>query len=162
MHENQPIDELIDELEQEQQELILDHFDDDDALELGLRMLDIAREDELPVVIAVTKGAQSVFRAALPGSVPDFHHWVERKAGAVLRFGEPSYLVQLRHEARGERFEDRPDVDHAAIAGHGGSVPIRVDGIGIVGTASVSGLTQQADHVLAARAIADLIASSRD
>lgn len=161
MYENQDTAELIAELEEQQKALVLDSFTDDEALELGLRMLAIAREQNLPVVIDVTKGPKSVFRAALPGSVPDYHHWVERKAGTVQRFGEASYLVQLRHEARGQSFDDRPDVDHAKLAGHGGSVPIRVRDLGIVGTASVSGLTQQADHVLAAQAISDLLEGAR-
>ena len=161
MYENQDKAELIAELEEQQKTLVLESFTDDDALELGLRMLAIAREQKLGVVIDVSKGASSVFRAALPGSVPDYHHWVERKAGTVQRFGEASYLVQLRHEVKGESFEARPDVDHANLAGHGGSVPIRVRNLGIVGTASVSGLTQQADHVLAAQAISDLLESAR-
>src|SRR3712207_8316627 len=45
---------------------------------LGMRMLEIATERSLPVMVSVTLGAHSVFRAALPGSVPDYEHWLTR------------------------------------------------------------------------------------
>ena len=154
MYEGQAPEELIVEAEEQERSLVWDRFDERDGIDLGLRLLEVATERSLPVVIDVSKGGSSVFRVALPGSVPDSHHWVERKAGAVRRFGESSYLVRLRHEARGEVFEDRPDVDHARIAGHGGSVPIVVRGVGIVGTATVSGLSQQEDHLMVVQAIA--------
>ena len=151
-------EKLMAEVVRQQEELVFDSFDIRDGVRLGLRMMELAQERSLPVMLSVTLGAHSVFRVALPGSVPDYEHWLARKSGAVLRFGVPSYLVQLRHEARGERFEDRPDVDHAAIAGHGGSFPITVRGVGIVGTAGVSGLSQRDDHLLVVEAIRDLLA----
>jgi uncharacterized protein (UPF0303 family) len=151
---------LMAEVVEQQQELVFGGFDIRDGVQLGLRMLELATERSLPVMLSVTLGAHSVFRVALPGSVPDYEHWLARKSGAVLRFGVPSYLVQLRHEATGERFEDRPDVDHSSIAAHGGSFPIAVRGVGIVGTVSVSGLSQRDDHLLAVEAIRDRLAAA--
>jgi uncharacterized protein (UPF0303 family) len=150
-------EELMAEVVRQQEELVFDSFDIRDGVQLGLRLLELATERSLPVMLSVTLGAHSVFRVALPGSVPDYEHWLARKSGAVLRFGVPSYLVQLRHEATGERFEHRPDVDHSSIAAHGGSFPITVRGVGIVGTVSVSGLSQRDDHLLAVEAIRDLL-----
>lgn len=149
------------EVVRQQEELVFDTFGIRDGVQLGMRMLELATERSLPVMLSVTLGAHSVFRVALPGSVPDYEHWLARKSGAVLRFGVPSYLVQLQHDTRGERFEDRPDVDHASIAAHGGSFPITVRGVGIVGTASVSGLSQRDDHLLAVEAIGDLLAGAK-
>jgi uncharacterized protein (UPF0303 family) len=148
------------EVVEQQQELVFDSFGIGDGVQLGLRMLELATERSLPIMLSVTLGAHSVFRVALPGSVPDYEHWLVRKSGAVLRFGVPSYLVQLRHESTGERFEHRPDVDHSSIAAHGGSFPITVRGVGIVGTVSVSGLSQRDDHLLAVEAIRDRLAAA--
>ncbi|MDQ4138855.1 MAG: heme-degrading domain-containing protein [Actinomycetota bacterium] len=161
MSEQMDLQAAMAEVRQQQEELVFDSFDISAGVALGLRMLEIATERSLPVMISVTHGAHSVFRAALPGSVPDYEHWLTRKSGAVLRFGVPSYLVQLQHEARGERFEHRPDVDHAMIAAHGGAFPITVRGVGIIGTASVSGLLQRDDHLLAVEAIRDRLDAVR-
>jgi uncharacterized protein (UPF0303 family) len=44
-------------------------------------------------------------------------------------------------------------VDEAEFCFHGGSFPIVVKGTGVVGTLTVSGLTQEVDHDLAVQAI---------
>ncbi len=47
-------------------------------------------------------------------------------------------------------------LDDRDVAAHGGSFPIIVDGIGVVGVATVSGLPQRQDHELVVEALADL------
>jgi len=47
---------------------------------------------------------------------------------------------------KGYAFEDRGDIDHALHAAHGGSFPVTVRDVGVVGTVTVSGLPQPDDH----------------
>lgn len=44
-------------------------------------------------------------------------------------------------------------VSPADYADAGGSFPIRIEGVGVVGTITVSGLSQEADHRLATEAL---------
>jgi uncharacterized protein (UPF0303 family) len=45
-------------------------------------------------------------------------------------------------------FAERYSVDPAEFAAHGGAFPVRVRGVGLVGTVAVSGLPQEEDHRL--------------
>lgn len=65
-----------------------------------------------------------------------------------------SYLVGLRARAKGSSFEvGRADLPVDRYAAHGGSFPIRVQGVGVVGAVTVSGLPQEQDHALVVEAL---------
>jgi len=134
--------------------LVFDAFDHDTAWALGSRMVDAARTASLPVVVSIGMGGQRLFHAALPGTVPDNDHWVERKSAVVLRYGHSSLYVGTRARIEGMPFDERTDVDHARYAAHGGSFPITVRGSGAVGTVTVSGLPQLEDHAFLVRLLA--------
>ncbi len=123
----------------------------DDAVELGLKAVEVIREWHLNLAVDVVLGADLVFRAKLGSSGPDNDPWLAGKAAAARHFGEPSLLVRLRHGAAGTEFTDL-DLDHETMKGHGGSIPLRVDGE-IVGTITTSGEPDVIDHEVAAEAI---------
>ncbi len=138
---------LQDLLEQERR-LTFPRFDNDTAIDLGLMLVEVARERGLPLTIGVTRAEQRIFHVALAGTVADNDHWVARKSAVVMRFGHSSFYVGQSTAARGVGFEERYLVDPRAFAPHGGSFPITVDGTGLVGTVTVSGLPQAEDHAL--------------
>jgi uncharacterized protein (UPF0303 family) len=145
-------------LEQEERELVLPAFSYDEAWRLGSLLYATAVERGLGVAIDVRLGDQQVFHAARPGSAPDNDSWIERKGRVVRRFGASSYLVGLRHEARGTTFEEATRLPLQEYAAHGGAVPLRVAGVGIVGVATVSGLKGSEDHALVVEALRTLLA----
>jgi uncharacterized protein (UPF0303 family) len=142
----------IAELEAEAAQLVLDTFDEVQALRLGRILLDLALAEALPVVIDIRTTDRTFFHAALPGSTPMNDLWARRKSATALRFHQPSLLVGLRNRSRGQTVEDEglSSLDHAD---HGGAVPIRVAGAGVVAVATVSGLPQVEDHRLVVRGI---------
>lgn len=148
---------LIAEIEDQQRGLIFRRFTNDDAYGLGELLVRYGREREHPISIDVHRGEQQLFRAALTGSTVDQQSWIERKRATVIRFSEPSYLVGLRHRLKGRLFEDQPSVDPLRYAAHGGCFPITIADVGIVGTVTVSGLDQHADHALVVEAIAQFL-----
>ena len=85
---------------------------------------------------------------ALPGTTPDNDHWVRRKTAVVYRFHRSSFYMGVSCRMKGIGLAERFTLDREDYAAHGGSFPIRVRGVGLVGTVTVSGLPQEEDHRL--------------
>jgi uncharacterized protein (UPF0303 family) len=147
----------IAEIQAEQAGLELPAFDEASALRLGNLLVDLALAERLPVVINIRSANRTLFHAALPGSAPLNDIWARRKSNTALTFHEPSLLVGLRHKEKGETLA-KHGLDTADFADHGGAVPIRVAGAGVVAVATVSGLPQVEDHKLVVRGIKALLA----
>lgn len=142
----------IADLEAEAATLILPRFDEGAAFDLGAALVAIARAEALPVVISIRTADRVLFHAALPGATPLNDRWARRKGNTALLFQAASMLVGLRNKAKGETL-DRHGLDPAEYADHGGAVPIRVAGTGVVAVATASGLPSAEDHALVVRAI---------
>lgn len=138
--------ELIARIEQEERELVLLQFDHDDAWTLGTTIVRLAQERGLKIAVDIRKGQQQVFHAALEGSNIDMSEWIARKVRTVYRFDGSSYLIGRRH---GGNFNAATTLPFTEYVAHGGAFPIRVQGVGIVGVVTVSGLPEQDDHALA-------------
>lgn len=145
----------IADLEAEAASLILNQFSERDALRLGQILTDMAMNEALPVVINIRTTDRTLFHAALPGSAPLNDLWARRKSNTSLRFHEASLLVGTRHREKGETLA-KHGLDSAEFADHGGAVPIRVRGVGVVAVATVSGLPQVEDHKLVVRGLHQL------
>ena len=138
--------------------LILAGFDETTALKLGMILMDLARKDALPVVINIRTANRTLFHAALPGSAPLNDVWARRKSATALLMQASSMMVGLRNAEKGRTLAFN-GVDEADYADHGGAVPIRVKGVGMVAVATVSGLPQVEDHKLVVKGIEALIAA---
>jgi uncharacterized protein (UPF0303 family) len=143
-------------LEVEAARLLLRHFDEVDALRLGSLLVARAREHDLPIVIDIRTPDRTLFHAALPGSSALNDRWARRKSNAALHFHDASLLIGKRLAAKGESLAMH-GLDEAEFAVHGGAVPIRVRGVGVVAAVTVSGLEQVADHKLAVSALEELL-----
>jgi uncharacterized protein (UPF0303 family) len=143
----------IKELEEEQRRLVFRRFTHDDAWELGSLLVELARERRLPVAIDIHRAGQQLFHAALPGSTPDNDAWIARKRRVVERYGAASYLVGARFRAKGSTFEASSRLDPDTYAAHGGSFPVTVEDVGVIGAVTVSGLPQLQDHRLVVEAL---------
>ncbi|WP_029287255.1 heme-degrading domain-containing protein [Cellulomonas sp. HZM] len=138
----------VTEVEAQERELELTRFTNDDAWELGCTLVELAIARDLPVTIDIRRGTQQLFHAARPGTTADNDSWIERKVRVVERFGASSWLVGLRSRARGTTFAQQHDLPLQQFAAHGGSFPLRVRDVGVVGAVTVSGLPQADDHAL--------------
>jgi uncharacterized protein (UPF0303 family) len=138
-------------LAMQESELLLPQFDEEIAWEIGMRIRELAVSRNLHVVIEVRRSGQLLFYSALKGTTPDNAEWVRRKSNSVARFHQSSYAIGLglRESTLAEKFE----LSAADYAAHGGSFPLRVSGAGFVGSVTVSGLPQRADHELVVEAL---------
>ena len=144
---------LIKRTEDEMQTLHFGKFDQDDALALGLVLVNLGTTRKLPIAIDIRRNQHVLFHVSLPGATPDNDAWIERKSRTAERHCAPSLLVGLRGRLGGGRLEDNGWFDQRLFASHGGAFPIHVTGTGVVATVTVSGLAQQADHDLVVEAL---------
>lgn len=153
----QQLADLISELERHEAELCFDTFSNDDAWRLGVSLVELGRSRTLPITIDIRRGGQQLFHAALEGTTPENDSWIERKVRVVERFSASSYLVGRRLAAKGDALDAGYGVDPAQFATHGGSFPVRVRNVGVVGSVTVSGLAQSEDHALVVEAIGQFL-----
>ena len=140
----------------QERELQLTRMDEQMAWEIGTRLRTMAEERGLSIVVDVRRFGQPLFYTALKGTTPDNVSWVHRKSNVVARFHRSSYGVGLTMKSKNDSLEARglPISDYAS---HGGSFPLAVKGAGIVGSVTVSGLPQRADHELVVEALCALL-----
>jgi uncharacterized protein (UPF0303 family) len=143
----------LEELRREEDGLALDAFDEQVAWQIGCWLVDHARRHELPVTIDLRRAGHQLFHAALPGTAADNDAWIERKVRLVMRTGHSSAYVRAMLEQQGGSIEQVLLLPEAEYAPHGGCLPIRVRGTGLVGTVTVSGLPQHEDHALVVLAL---------
>ena len=150
------VTEDLDRVSLQEKELQLTRMDEQMAWEIGMRLRTLAEERSLPIVVDVRRFGQPLFYTALKGTTPDNVSWVQRKSNVVARFHRSSYGVGLTTKSKNDSLEARglPISDYAS---HGGSFPLAVKGAGIVGSVTVSGLPQRADHELVVEALCALL-----
>jgi len=141
------------ELLAQEETLTLRHFTNHDALRAGQYVIDHALREQLSVAVELKRNGQRLFYAALDGTAPDQEEWIRRKSNVVLRHGHSSLYMRLYNESKNRSYHTMYAVDPADYADAGGSFPVRVAGVGVIGTITVSGLSQEADHQLAIEAL---------
>jgi uncharacterized protein (UPF0303 family) len=146
----------IAELETELAGLVLPAWDENVAVKLGQVLVDLAVAGGLPVVINIRNANRTFFHAALPGSSANNDNWARRKSNVALLMGLASLIVGMKNSERGRTLAGE-GLSEADYADHGGAVPVRVAGAGIVAVVTVSGLPQVEDHQLAIEGIRALL-----
>jgi uncharacterized protein (UPF0303 family) len=137
----------------QERELVFPEFDEEMAWKLGSRLRELASARRLPVAIEIKRFGQPLFYSALGGSTPDNAEWARRKGNIVARFHRSSYAIGLELKLSNSTLAEKYELASADYASHGGSFPLKVTGAGVVGSVTVSGLPQRADHELVVEAL---------
>lgn len=150
--------ELLDTLTQQEKELQFSAFGSDDALALGLKVIELAKQKGKVVTVNITINGKVLFHHAMQGASADQADWIRRKNNVVARFGRCSFYVGIDHKHRGVVFEDIKYLAPQDYAANGGAFPIAIRDTGIIGTVTVSGLRQAEDHALVIEALRAVMA----
>ncbi len=153
-------DSLLKELEEQEAELQFERFTNDAALEVGLSLVEAARSGHHAVTIDIERVGQQLFHYAFAGTSPDNDQWIVRKNRIVDRFHHSSLYIGTRLKKSGKTLEEKYYLSTAEYAPHGGAFPIILKGTGVVGTVTVSGLSQEEDHALVVQALRKYLAAS--
>lgn len=133
--------------------LVFPQFDTGRAWALGVRLREMAVARGHAVAIDIGTFGQPLFFAALDGATPDNLAWITRKRNTVAHFRRSSYAIGLRMKQAGTTLAAKHALPATEYAEHGGAFPLAVAGVGVIGTVTVSGLPQRADHELVVEAL---------
>lgn len=132
-------------LAKQEETLVFDRFDEDTAWDIGSKLVGVAKSQNAVVAINIRTADRTLFHASLPGAKPANDAWAQRKSNLVLREHQSSMRFGAELNAQGKTLADH-GIDFADYADHGGSFPIRVKGVGVIGAITVSGLPSTEDH----------------
>ena len=132
----------------QEERLQFQDFDADTAWKLGNRLKANAETRGVAVTIEIRVGKETVFFFAMQGVNPSNADWARRKRNVVDLLWRSSYAVGLSLQEEESSLEAKLGLPTRDYASHGGSFPIRVVGVGVIGTVTVSGLPQRDDHAM--------------
>ena len=147
------IAEDLERIAQQERQLQYTRFNVDSAWQLGCRLRDLAASRSYSVALEVRRIAQPLFFCAVGETTPDNSEWIRRKTNTVARFLRSSYAVGLMLEEKQSNLTEKYALHAADYVSHGGCFPLAVQGAGVIGMATVSGLVQRADHELVVEAL---------
>lgn len=151
--------DLLATLLRQEQDLQFTRFDNAMALALGLRIVSAAAAAAQAVTVSIYRNGQLLFHHAMAGTSNHHAEWIRRKNNVVNRFGHSSYYVGAQARNRGMDFDKNPTLDVKDFAAQGGAFPLLIRDVGMVGTVTVSGLTQEEDHALVVQEMGVYLAS---
>ena len=140
-------------IEAQEEVLQFNFFNSDTALQIGLSLVDKARDEQKAISIDIMKAGQQLFHYAFQNTSPDNDQWIVKKCAVVNRFYKSSLYIALGLKREGLSFEDRYNLNTSDYAPAGGAFPIIIKNTGIIGTITVSGLTQEEDNEMVVWAI---------
>lgn len=147
----------LQQIAQQERTLVVPRFDADFGWQIGAHLHELAKARAHAIAIDVRTFGLPIFYSALDGTTPDNAEWVRRKGNTVARFRRSSYAVGLRLAETGATLADKYGLPVADYASHGGAFPLTVQGAGVIGSITVSGLPQRSDHELVVEALCALL-----
>lgn len=141
-------DELLTILREQENDIQFTEFNNETALEVGLALLEAAHATGKAVTIDIFRAGQQLFHYAMSGTNADNDAWIRRKSNVVLRFGHSSYYIGTYLKNMGQSIEQKYLLPESEYGAHGGSFPLTIRNVGVVGAITVSGLPQAEDHEL--------------
>lgn len=141
-------------LSAEEAQLQFDEFRRSDALAIGTKIVELARNYPDPVAVEITVNGLAVFRCFTDGALADSELWLERKRRVVDLMAMSSLRFMHWLDMNGDTLESRK-LNPADYAPGGGGFPIVLRNAGMIGSICVSGMDDHLDdHKLVIEALA--------
>ncbi|WP_461204766.1 heme-degrading domain-containing protein [Clostridium sp. DL1XJH146] len=143
----------LEELQKQEEELKFKKFTNEMAMEVGLLIIEKVKKMKKSISVDIRKGDLQVFHYAMEGTVPDNDLWIIRKNNVVKRFGKSSLYMGTKLKLEKKTIEEKYLIDSKEYAVFGGGFPVNIEGVGIIGTITVSGMKQIEDHNIIVEAL---------
>ena len=144
----------------QEKELQFRTFTNQDALTIGLTLIDHAAKAGQAITIDIERHDQQLFHYAMSGTNLDNDYWVMRKKNVVKRFHISSMHAGYLLQRSGMTITERYHLDPTQYAAHGGSFPLIIEEVRVVGAITVSGLPQEDDHALVVKVLREHLKKS--
>lgn len=126
--------------------ITLETFSNKIALEIGLAIVNLAKERNQNIAVQVERLNHTVFLYVDDNLPADKHHWLRRKAKLAKHFEESSLSIKQDLQEGGMSLEHTFALDEKEYLAKGGAIPIFVKNAGMIAIVSVSGLHDEEDH----------------
>lgn len=141
-----------------EEELQFSKFTSEDALNLGLTFINMAKElNEGGIGIKIERNRQVLFSHLMDGTMVENAYWYDRKKNVVDRYNHSSMYVEEMYKAMGTTFNEASLLDPSQFQAVGGSFPLIIKNVGVVGTITVCGLTGDLDHKICIEGIKEFL-----
>jgi len=139
---------MLKDIEKQEEMIQFTEFTNETAFQLGLRLIEKAKEENLSLTIDITKCGQQLFHYAFAGTTPDNDAWIIRKNRVVNRFNTSSLYIGTKLKLLEKTIEEKYFISSQEYSAHGGAFPIIIKNVGVVGTITSSGAKQIIEHNL--------------
>jgi uncharacterized protein (UPF0303 family) len=144
---------ILDALENEHRTLQLESFSSAAAWNIGVSLRERALAEKKTITIHIVRHGHILFHHALDGTRPDNDAWVERKTRTVCRFSKSSLYMGFFLKKLGMTMDEKYHISEHEYCIQGGGFPLIIKNTGVVGAVTVSGMSEEEDHLWAAEAI---------
>jgi uncharacterized protein (UPF0303 family) len=143
----QNMNQIMKDLLKLEEEFQFTKFSSEDALNLGLTFIKIAKGlDEGGIGIKIERNRQVLFSHLMDGTMVENAYWYDRKKNVVDRYNHSSKFVEEMYKDMGTTFDKSSLLDPKKFQAVGGSFPLIIKNVGVVGSITVCGLTGELDH----------------
>ena len=149
-----PYENLMSIIDRQEQMLRLKHFSNQDGLDLGIFMVNYAKEQGISVSVAVRKANGAIlFHHLMEGTNSNNQNWMRRKFNTVTLWEHSSLRAWAHEQLSGEAIETHgfSKTDYIQV---GGGFPLFLESGELVGVLTVSNLPHFQDHRFAVRGLA--------
>lgn len=139
------ITEALELVAEQESALVFENFDEALALELGLAATALAKQKGKSIFVNVSRGLNTLFEHSMVGTSPANADFGLRKR-AVVNLMNFSSITFWLHNQNGFDFKAFMNLPERDFGSYGGSFPIRVKNAGVIGSLTISGLSDIDDH----------------
>ncbi|MGR9049804.1 heme-binding protein [Halobacillus faecis] len=133
-------------LQQLENELEFEQFTNEQALQLGMELVNYAKENGKSVAVHIEKNRLPLFTHLMDGTSEENMKWLYRKKKVVDHYNHSTQFIAARFEEMGTTHNESSLLSEEEYQAVGGALPIAIKGVGTVGSVTVAGLTPQMDH----------------
>ena len=150
-------EKMLLELKKQEEILQFTEFTSETALQIGMRLIEKAKEENYSITIDITRSGHQLFHYAFEGTSPDNDAWIIRKNRVVNRFHTSSLYIGTKLKLEKKSIEEKYHISSMEYCPYGGAFPIIIRNVGVVGTISSSGIRQITEHNLIVEVIKEFL-----